>query len=296
MKILLLSVGDNGGGCYWLSDAINKYTEHVARSVRFVQSWINYPYDIFAPSNGQLQSLIDWADILHIRDNVSDKWPVIPKGKSVVVTWTGMSYRKAAGAKLQKCKNNGWATTVSTPDLISYAPDNLKPTWLPNPREEMKRTEQNGQFTVCHAPTFRDRKGTQLVIEACSRLGVMLSLVEDMKYFDALKEKSKCDVVVDQVGPYSFGYGNNAIEAWAMGIPVISGASQPKYTQYTRGIYGKLPYIECSTVDDIYKAADLLKNPIEYAKWRDIGLDYFYKFHHAPIVAASAIKIYKTIL
>lgn len=294
MKILLLSVGDNGGGCYWMADAINKHTEHQARSVRFVQSWINYPFDIFAPTSEELRALIKWADVVHVRDNVSDKWPALPGNKPVVITWTGMSYRRAAPRKLQICKDNGWVSTVSTPDLIGYAPKGLEPAWLPNPREKMQPSKRNKDFTICHAPTFRERKGSQEVIEACSKAGVKLELIENMKYIDALELKARCDIVIDQVGNFSFGYGNNAIEGWALDMPVISGYTKERFAAHTISKFGRLPYLFCDgSIGDIMAKIELLRNPVLYGQWVETGLDYFYQFHHAPIVAKKAIVIYE---
>lgn len=293
MKILCLSVGDNGGGCYWTADAINKYTEHEARAVRFVQSWIGYPYDIFAPSKPELVELIKWADVLHIRDNISEKWPPI-SNKPAVITWTGMSYRQRASAKLQMCKERGIYATVSTPDLVSLTPDN-SPDWLPNPREEMSLAVKSKRIIACHAPTFRERKGTAQAIEACQKVGVQLELIEELPFWKALKKKQACNLVLDQLGAY--GYGNNAIEAWAMGQPVISGASRPAFVRHIKSIYGGLPFCECGAdVTEIVKALEVMKNKSVRDKWVEIGRDFFFEYHHAPVVARRAIEIYKKVL
>lgn len=296
MRILLMSVGDNGGGCYWMADVINKYTPHKARAVRFTQSWINYPFDIFTPNGGDLSSFMNWADVIHIRDNVSDMWPSIPQNKPVVVTWTGMSYRRRAVQKLEQCKERGWFSTVSTPDLVSYATGDLCPEWLPNPREEMEAEKVEG-LIACHAPTFRERKGTDEVIEACSQAGVKLELVEGLTYLESLKVKARCNLVIDQVGPHSYGYGNNAIEAWAMGYPAISGASAPKYTQHTIDTFGQLPYLQTSgTVKNLITQLEAMKNAQTRKRYTDLGQEYFFKFHHAPVVARKAIEIYERCL
>lgn len=292
MKILLISVGDNGGGTWFMADAINKYTNHEARSVRIIQSWINYPFDIIAPTNEELAWLLKWPDVIHIRDNAAKTWEI---KKPVVVTYTGMSYRQRSTQKLAWCREQGWIPTVSTIDLVTLNQSH-PPIWLPNPREEMCSNERNKEFTVCHAPTFRDRKGTDVVIEACSKLGVKLELIEETSYIDCLYLKSKCDVLIDQ---FTYGYGNNAIEAWSFGIPVISGAEQQKYFDIvTSKNDGVLPYyVSEYNVKSLCEAiAALRDSSMTYSEYVNRGREYFFKYHHSPVVAKRAVSIYERLL
>lgn len=292
MKILLISVGDNGGGTWFVADAINKYTNHEARSIRIIQSWLDYPFDIISPTNKELDHWLKWPDVIHIRDNAAKTWRI---RKPTVVTYTGMSYRQRSCHRLSWCRKIGWIPTVSTIDLVTLNPKNA-PEWIPNPREEMVSNERNKPFTVCHAPTFRDRKGTDVVIEACSKLGVKLELIEEKKYIDCLRIKSRCDILVDQ---FTYGYGNNAIEAWSFGIPVISGAEKQQYYDIVKEMNdGKLPYYACNyTVNDLCDAIDVFRSKTNvYHEYVERGRNYFFKYHHAPVVAKHVASIYERLL
>ena len=97
MKILLAGACDQGGGSYWLAQAINRYTKHEAKAVRGVQSYIAYPYDILGPSKGEMDLLIRWADVVHIRENMP-KSTIGINGKALVVTYTGRLFRKENSA------------------------------------------------------------------------------------------------------------------------------------------------------------------------------------------------------
>lgn len=293
MKILLASKGDNGGGTYWLAQAINKHTQHEARSVRILQSFIKYPFDVLNPSDEELANLCKWADLVHCRDSF-DFLPEIGKGKIWVMTYTGMSYRRKYGDLIRFCRDRGWTVCVSTIDLTEYHGKQQKPpVWLPNPREDMQsRVKKHDRFTVAHAPTFRERKGTETILQAFEGLSAKLELVEGLPYSQCVKRKRKCHALIDQ---FAWGYGNNAIEAWAMGQPVIGGVMLEKYADVVLRTAGFLPYVPAEeTVDSIRAAAQQVMDSPKWAIER--GREYFHAFHHAPVVAKRAVEIYEAAL
>lgn len=286
MNILFLSVGDSGGNCYFHSEAINCYTPYQARAIRLMQTYLSYPHDLLKPDNGTIAQLIEQANVIHIRDRINGF--VIPGAKKRLITFSGMSYRRRARALIDDYANLGYKACVSTPDLIAY---DKRATWIPNCREIMIPDDKHDRFTVCHAPTFRNRKGTEAIIEACRIGGIALELIEGRSYLDCLKAKSRCHVLVDQ---FAYGYGNNAIEAWSMRMPVISGGAEQFIKPIRRLASGDLPFVQC--VEDPGKILDCivrLKDQGEYAHWADKGHDYFLRYHHSRVVAERLVKLYE---
>ena len=288
MNILLASVGDNGGGCWFLAHAINKYTAHYARAVRWQQTYIRYPCDVVEPTERDIERLENWADIIHIRDGA----PLLEQSpKFRAITFTGVSYRKKAALLVEHYARQ--RVFVSTPDLLAYHP---QPVWMPNTREAGVNVGKHRPFTVAHAPTYRARKGTQTVIEACKLAGVKLELIEGASYHECLRRKARCHLLIDQ---FSFGYGNNAIEAWALGLPVISGAVKPAFQAESRRLCsGELPYYDCKeNVEELAAAigAFASNRPLR-DEWAGIGRDYFLRVHSAAAVAERAARAYEEML
>jgi glycosyltransferase involved in cell wall biosynthesis len=279
MNILIIGSSDNGGASWWLSDAINKYTDHIARSVRMRQSYINYPFDVIAPKETELATLIKWADVIHARDKISPRLNL--DGKVKVITFTQLVPRMRAG---------GWTVTVSTPNLPAFYPAD-PPTWLPSPREEMAAGKKHKRFTVCHAPTYRYRKGTATIFEAFKALDAELEFIENVSYAECIRRKAKCHALIDQ---FRFGYGNNAIEAWALGMPVISGTEETDAAAIEK-ICGPLPFISINeNVGQIKDAVERLMSDKElYDTLACRGREFFYRWHHAPAVAKQCIEIYE---
>lgn len=284
MNILFASVGDNGAGSWFMSQAVNKHTDHAARAVRWMDTYIHYPVDVYQPSASELKRLVDWADVIWVRDGAPDV-EQSPKFKGI--TFTGMSFRKRPDALVSHYAKRGVKVCVSTPDLTSY---HSAVTWLPNPREEKRPIQKRPAFTVAHAPTYRDRKGTETVIAACAAAGVELDLIEQANYADCIRRKLACHLLVDQ---FAFGYGNNAIEAWAGGLPALSGASDKKYQAETLRLFGALPYWDCrENLRELTRALQMLRDePQKLAEIVARGHDYFMRFHYAPAVAQRLIKI-----
>ncbi|MFQ5863674.1 MAG: glycosyltransferase [bacterium] len=89
---------------------------------------------------------------------------------------------------------------------------------------DIRPEPESNTITIGHAPTNRQAKGSQKIIAAVKDLEsvypVELKLIENLTHKEALREKSRCHIFVDQVG--DLGYGINSLEALAMGIPTCS--------------------------------------------------------------------------
>lgn len=295
MNILLVSSGDNGGGCWFLAQAINRHTKHRAQAIRMMQSWIEYPYDLLNPSQAKMEELCRWADVIHGRDTrhfLPDSCPQTP----TVLTYTGASYRKKFRQIHPYCRERGWVVSVSTPDMLGLLrADGLPELWMPQAREDVSGAprRRHNRFTVAHAPTMRNRKGTETVIAALGGLpDVDLELIEQTPYAECLERKSKCHALIDQ---FLAGYGNNAIEAWAAGLPVISGATVAEWTQNIRDLYGgEMPYLSASEdMDEIREAVERLRtDPAFYEEAVERGRGYYLRYHCPEAAAKRALELY----
>lgn len=299
MKILLCANTDYGGGTWFLAQAINRYTEHEARQFKMIQSALGYPYHILSPSRAEMRALVEWCDVLHMRETVK----FLPSGclrkqqRPTVMTYCGRGYRKSAKKLIESNRALGWVVTVSTPDLPFYYPGK-PPLWIPNTREDMidYPSQKYHQFTVAHAPTFRERKGTETVIKAIQGLNdVGLDLIEKETYSQCLQRKAECHLLVDQ---FANGYGNNTIEAWALGIPVITNDEKTQFTHHLEEACGYLPFVKApEDAGALREIIDRLhKDKAFYAEMLEKGRRFFFTYHHAPAVAQRVIEIYEMAL
>jgi len=77
---------------------------------------------------------------------------------------------------------------------------------------------------IGHAPTSWAAKGSDVIVPVLQKLSrerdLEVALIQNMPWESAIALKGSCDIFVDQIG--DLGYGINALEALAMGIPVAS--------------------------------------------------------------------------
>ena len=295
MNILTLSYSDNGGNCFFLAQAINAHTEHTARSIRMEESYLHYPHDILKPGRDELLEMIEWADVVHVRENWHGLLPY-HYCKPTVVTYSGNFYRRNPDRWHEQCKKLGFLITVSTVDLsvMRDAP------WMPNTRpDECGNIKLDPSvFRVCHTPTFRDRKGTETVIAALKNLpDVELVLVEKRPYADSREARRTCHLTIDQ---FRWGYGNSAIEAWACAQPVLSDAHMDKRVPMRlRGMLNNvLPwYPTPETVQDIRDAVIQMRDDSDvYCQNRRAGRSFYQAFHSQESVVQCALGFYEAVL
>ncbi len=82
----------------------------------------------------------------------------------------------------------------------------------------------DGIIRIGHAPTNRLAKGSHIILpivqQLAQRYPVLPVLIENLSYERALQVKRTCTIFVDQIG--DLGYGINALESIAMGIPTCT--------------------------------------------------------------------------
>ncbi|RME01316.1 MAG: glycosyltransferase family 1 protein, partial [Calditrichaeota bacterium] len=84
--------------------------------------------------------------------------------------------------------------------------------------------EPGPTWRIGHAPTHRAAKGSDQILAVLQSLQashpVEVVLIENLPHPQALALKETCDIFIDQIG--DLGYGINALEAIAMGIPTCT--------------------------------------------------------------------------
>jgi len=193
----------------------------------------------------EIQKRISDYDVIHFhyRSVFSVPCPLLPHGmdlpiwsiqnKTVVMHFHGSDIR---------WKDISWfyrefsdAILVATPDLLHWAPDTA--TWVPTPIDTSlfdpyyPDSDNSKPIKIVHAPTNRETKGTQHVINAVSILksrgyDIELQIVEDKPHSEAIDIYKTADIAVGWVNP-DFGiYGMFSKEAMALGKPVVASLTQ----------------------------------------------------------------------
>lgn len=147
---------------------------------------------------------------------------------------------------------------------------------------------------IAHAPTNREVKSTAAFLEAADRLraeghDIEVDLIEGRTWDECLERKARADLYFDQV---ILGYGNNAIECWGMGIPVIAGAA-PATLDEMRRRFGDLPFYVATeaTIYDALKA--LVESADLRAEYAAKGLAHVRQWHDEAKVVAQLQDIYQ---
>ena len=218
------------------------------------------------------------------------------RGKRIVLHHHGSHFRGSPELVYERGVRVGARQVVSTVDLLLCGPD-LE--WFPQVVDVDAMRAIRASRTdvwkarklplVTHAPTNRRIKGTKHV----ERAGVMLRgevdvmVIRRESWATCLNLKASSDVFVDQL---NLGYGNNAIEAWAMGIPVISAASE-EIIDAMRKVY-PLPFYLTSVemlADDMRMMAT---EPVARDIWAGQGMKHVERYHAPKAWMANALAVY----
>lgn len=300
MRILHLCPGqDTGGQAIGLRTVWGRvFPEDEVRVVTASTSYPDYPVDL-RWRWAAVSDLYAWADVVHLHNHPSTYAKLdLGARKPIVLQWHGTRFRSAPAERWAEAEAIGATVVVSTVDLLDSVPAGGKATWLPQV-VDMERLaairaasyRDDGRIRIAHAPTDRVVKSTAAVVDAVRQLGrrypVELVLVERQPHERCLRMKAAADIYVDQFG---LGYGNNAIEAWAMGQPVVAGATPTILARMRREYRRKsLPFVE-ATPDTLYeRLEELVTSADARTEAAARGAAHVTRFH-APEAAARRLR------
>ena len=291
---------DTGGVNHQIVDAFRREPGWLVRAMISGQNYIQYPPDL--PFS--LPLLSEWwrgSDVIHLshefyrlRKIERLRLPNRPK----VIHYHGTGYRERADDLIRHQRAQKAIGLVATLDLWLLNPDETE--WLPCPYNldslsaASERVRSPGMVKVAHAPTARKIKSTEPFLRAVQRLQaegyeLELDLIEKVSWQECLQRKASADIYFDQT---ILGYGNNAIECWGMGIPVIAGASERTLAEMRRRFSNELPFYQ-TTEGTIYEALKaMVQSPDLRAEYAERGLYHVRKFHDQKVVVEQLKDVY----
>lgn len=145
------------------------------------------------------------------------------------------------------------------PDLLHVLP--CEAEFLPYSSVDLAETIpnftqlENRPLRICHAPSHRAVKGTQLILDAVARLKTEgysfdLILVENIPNSQAMEIYRQADLLVDQL--FAGWYGGLALEMMALGKPVVAYIRDSDMKFIPLQMYTELPIIQAEP-DSIYQ-------------------------------------------
>lgn len=307
LKVVIFTANFDTGGQGWrIKNAFDKYDLGVeVRSIHTSETYFNYPSDLRYREPEKIYELFADADVVHMRNGVEGLKRLLSRRSNnrpapgVVVHYHGSRFREAHRELHAASAALGATELVSTIDLKLLEPGLI---WLPSPHDlhglaNLRVLKGHPAVRVAHAPTDRAVKSTARVMEAADNLfrkGVPLlfDLIERTPWIEAMKRKAQADIYVDQL---NLGYGNNAVEAWAMGIPVVAGVADPIVREEMIKAWGYLPFYEASEANLEERLGELATDPDLRHHWGEVGRQFVETYHDDHTVARSLAFIYRNI-
>jgi len=146
---------------------------------------------------------------------------------------------------------------------------------------------------ILHAPSSRQRKGTEHVVSACEGLDADLRIVEGLTHDEAFEQYRDADIVVDQLN--AGWYGVFAIECLALGKPIVTFLHE-EAVRRTEEAYGVEMPIRSATAETLREALRPLVG--DAALRRQVGAAsraYAEKLHDVDLIAGQLLGIYERI-
>lgn len=145
---------------------------------------------------------------------------------------------------------------------------------------------------IVHAPTLRDLKGTEFILDAVkeleqSGLSFDFELIEGLTYQETQNLLSKADIVIDQLRIGASGYIST--EAMAYGKPVICYIRPDLVDKYPSGF----PIVNANPDSITAVLRNLISQPDNWKELGKQGRSYVERNHSTAKVGASYIEVYK---
>ena len=296
--ILIVNAGaDTGGQSIRIARAFARCApDWTVRAITSGRNYIEFPTDV-PWSRAAVEKLWRKADVVHVASPRTLKLFRRMGARPSVMHYHGTAYRRDPGPFLAEQARHRAVGLVSTLDLLAIAPD--RTAWLPAPYDldelaAMRRRRRGGPIRIAHAPTERQIKSTPAFLAAVEQLRgeghrFDVDLIEGVTWAECLERKAQADIYFDQV---ILGYGNNSIEAWGMGIPVIAGGGPDTLALMRERFGGTLPFYTATeeTIVDALRAM-LLSEELR-AEYAERGADHARTFHADAVIVDQLKGVY----
>lgn len=287
---------DPGNVVYRLQQAAEKSQGLRIRSAHKAMPYFDFPRDILwtRHTDAEVRELATAADVIHLNNSwiAADR---LRLRKPALLHHHGSLFRNNPDKMLTVARHRRYVQAVSTIDLLRYAPDELH--WLPtaydiDALQARRQKRKSDKVRIVHAPTNRALKATDHFIRVTDALikdglPIEVILVEGKTWAETMEVKATADILFDQI---AFGYGCNAVEAWGMGIPVISGGDEWTEAEMVRR-WGALPYKQATeaTLKDVI--VEMLQ-PNARQEYAERGLAHVRAYHDEKPALAILADLY----
>jgi glycosyltransferase involved in cell wall biosynthesis len=302
----------NMGGTGWTNVQALRRKGLDARLVVFnPQKWRPDEYDISIgrPRSGFVrQQLLQWrafgrllprTDIFHFYFGLtlvpkSLQFPILRAArKKSVIHWLGADIRERPREQLLYGRRadaqivGSYAARHYVPEAVVIQPGIELSRFKPFPPVERERVR------IVHAPSNKEKKGTEYVIAACKQLPVDLDVVHGVPNTEALKRYAEADIVVDQM--LRDWHGIFAIESMAMYKPVVTSLDEEAVRE-TEEAFGVEVPIVAATKDNLVDKLRLLVESFEERKRLGAaGRAYVEHVHDIDQVADKLVELYESL-
>jgi glycosyltransferase involved in cell wall biosynthesis len=151
----------------------------------------------------------------------------------------------------------------------------------------------NPRPLVVHAPSNREKKGTQLVIDACEQLDVELDIVEGVPHKEARARYARADIVVDQLN--AGWHGVFALESMALGKPVVSHLKPDVVERSAEGFGIRVPIVPATKETLVAALRPLVEEPALRREVGAAGRAYVEQVHDIDRVADRLLDVYRSL-
>ena len=246
-----------------------------------------------------LARLLPRTDIFHFYFGLtlvpkSLQFPILhATGKKSVFHYLGSDIRGKTPAELAYGKRadaeivGSYAALRWVPTAHVVPPGLDLRQFVPRPPGESRRP------LVVHAPSNRDKKGTQYVIDACARLPVDLEIVEGVPHHEAWRRYASADIVVDQLN--AGWHGVFAIEAMALGKPVVAYLDPEAVERSAQAFGVRVPIIPTTKETLTEALRPLVASPALRREIGEEGREYVEQVHDIDRIADRLLEIYAEI-
>jgi glycosyltransferase involved in cell wall biosynthesis len=213
--------------------------------------------------------------------------------KKSVFHYLGSDIRGKSRAELAFGKRAD-AEIVGSYDAIRWVPEaRVIPPGLDLREFTPRAPSDNPRPLVVHAPSNREKKGTQHVIDACAQLPVELDIVEGVPHEEARARYARADIVVDQLN--AGWHGVFALEAMALGKPVVTHLKPDVVEKSAAGFGVRVPIVAATAETLVDALRPLVDDP---ARRRELGAEsraYVEQVHDIDRVADRLLDLYRSL-
>lgn len=238
-----------------------------------VERWSEDLVDEIDEGADRIGGLLAWADAIMVYDHPFYLQVALTAAKPILYRALGTAARDHAD-QLCDLLEHPLVVRASTGTVDLAAQLGIEHAGAPYP---LLLPAQASEHRLVHAPSNRDLKRTDVVLEAAREAWWDVELLENAANEHVLAQKWLSQGVLDS-GPRGVpdGYGVNSVEAMAMGLPAVAGASVDGEARLREA---GCPVMFVQSYDQLVAALERLHDPKERRDLGEQGRRFVSVFH-----------------